>query len=211
MVTDFRNNERRRRKLLEEEMEMFWILTPWSPSVLGFWVILKNLTDFRKTVESVMDPRLPEQQWTDAMKSGRYIYIASISEKIASNVLNINVRAILFIMGGKCKTGFARFKVFWLNCYVDAGNAVHFGFYFGKQIDWGWLKIKLILSTTTYLGINFSANGNFRDCKANVKDKTRRSIFATRRYLDFSKLSIDVTNKLFDSLFLPILLYGSEV
>ena len=68
-----------------------------------------------------------------------------------------------------------------------------------------------IVNNYTYLGINFSANGNFRDCKTNLKDKTRRSIFATRRYLDFSKLSLDVTNKLFDSLFLPILLYGSEV
>ena len=68
-----------------------------------------------------------------------------------------------------------------------------------------------IVNNYTYLGINFSANGNFRDCKSNLKDKTRRSIFATRRYLDFSKLSLSVTNKLFDSLFLPILLYGSEV
>ena len=66
-----------------------------------------------------------------------------------------------------------------------------------------------IVNNYTYLGINFSAN--FRDCKTNLKDKTRRSIFATGRYLDFSKLPLDVTNKLFDSLFLPILLYGSEV
>ena len=68
-----------------------------------------------------------------------------------------------------------------------------------------------IVNNYTYLGINFSANGNFGDCKTNLKDKTRRSIFATRRYLDFSKLPLDVTNKLFDSLFLIILLYGSEV
>jgi len=68
-----------------------------------------------------------------------------------------------------------------------------------------------IVNNYTYLGINFSANGNFRDCKSTLKDKTRRSIFATRRYLDFSKLSLSVSNRLFDSLFLPILLYGSEV
>ena len=42
-------------------------------------------------------------------------------------------------------------------------------------------------------------------------EKTRRSIFATRRYLDFSKLPIHLANKIFDSLFLPILTYGSEV
>ena len=47
--------------------------------------------------------------------------------------------------------------------------------------------------------------------KINLMEKTRRSIFATRRYLDFSKLPIHPANKIFDSLFLPILTYGSEV
>ena len=68
-----------------------------------------------------------------------------------------------------------------------------------------------IVSNYTYLGINFSNNGNFKFSKLNSKDKVRRSFFATRRYLDFSKVSLDLTNKLFNSLFLPILLYGSEV
>ena len=39
----------------------------------------------------------------------------------------------------------------------------------------------------------------------------KRSFFATRRYFDFSKVPLDITNKLFNSLFLPIHLYGSEV
>ena len=68
-----------------------------------------------------------------------------------------------------------------------------------------------VVNNYTYLGINFSANGNFRDCETNLKDETRRSILATRRCLDFSKLSLGVTNKLFDSILLTILLYGSEV
>ena len=68
-----------------------------------------------------------------------------------------------------------------------------------------------IVNNYTYLGINFSNNGNFKFCKLNSKDKVRRSFFATRRYLDFSKIPLDITNKLFNSLFLPILLYGSEV
>ena len=42
-------------------------------------------------------------------------------------------------------------------------------------------------------------------------EKARRSIFATKRYLDFNKLPINTCNKLFDTLFLPILLYGSEI
>ena len=68
-----------------------------------------------------------------------------------------------------------------------------------------------IVSKYTYLGVNFLTTGNFRDHKTNLKEKTRRSIFATRRNLDFSKLPIDIVNKIFDSLFLPILMYGSEV
>ena len=35
--------------------------------------------------------------------------------------------------------------------------------------------------------------------------------FATKRYFDFNKLPINTCNKLFDTLFLPILLYGSEI
>jgi len=42
-------------------------------------------------------------------------------------------------------------------------------------------------------------------------EKARRSIFASKRYLDFNKLPIKTCNKLFDTLFLPILLYGSEI
>ena len=47
--------------------------------------------------------------------------------------------------------------------------------------------------------------------KSNLKDKVRWSFFATRRYLDFSKIPSDTTNKLFNSFFQPILLYGSEI
>ena len=47
--------------------------------------------------------------------------------------------------------------------------------------------------------------------KTNTKDTIRRSIFATRRYIDFSQLSLNVCSKIFDPLFAPILPYGSEV
>ena len=63
----------------------------------------------------------------------------------------------------------------------------------------------------TYLGVNFSANGHFTNHKENVKEKTKRSFFATRRYLDFLKLPIYIINKLFNTLFSPILTYCSEV
>ncbi len=68
-----------------------------------------------------------------------------------------------------------------------------------------------IVKGYTYLGVNISSNGKFSSHKDNLKAKTRRSIFATRKYLDFSKLSINTINKLFEALFLPILLYCSEV
>ena len=68
-----------------------------------------------------------------------------------------------------------------------------------------------IVNSYTYLGVRFSTNGSFKENKKLLKEKTRRSIFANRRYLDFLKLPIDVVNKIFNSLYLPILLYGSEV
>ena len=70
-----------------------------------------------------------------------------------------------------------------------------------------------IVNNYTYLGINFSSNRNLKVSKSNLRyqDKVRRSFFATRRYPDFSKIPSDITKKLFNSLFQPILLYGSEV
>ena len=68
-----------------------------------------------------------------------------------------------------------------------------------------------IVNSYTYLGVRFSTNGSVKENKTLLKEKTRRSIFATRRYLDFLKLPVDVVNKIFNSLYLPILLYGSEV
>ena len=52
---------------------------------------------------------------------------------------------------------------------------------------------------------------SFANSKKGLVEKARRSIFATKRYLDFNKLPINTCNKLFDTLFLPILLYGSEI
>ena len=59
--------------------------------------------------------------------------------------------------------------------------------------------------------MNVSANGNFTNHKENLKEKTKRSFFATRRYLDLLKLPIHIINKLFNTLFSPIFTYSSEV
>ena len=68
-----------------------------------------------------------------------------------------------------------------------------------------------ITDNYTYLGVKFSTNGSFKEHKVSLKEKAKRSIFATRQHLDFLKLPIDISNKLFDSLYLPILMYGSEI
>ena len=55
-----------------------------------------------------------------------------------------------------------------------------------------------IVNNYTYLGINFSSNGNFKVCKSNLKDKLRQSFYAIRHYLDFSsEIPSDTTNKFF--------------
>ena len=68
-----------------------------------------------------------------------------------------------------------------------------------------------IVNNYTYLGVKFSANGNFTNHEENLTEKTKRSFFAALRYLDFLKLPIHIINKLFNTLFFPILTYCSEV
>ena len=48
-----------------------------------------------------------------------------------------------------------------------------------------------IVNNYTYLGVNFSSTGTLRDYKTVLKEKTRRSIFATRQYRrNFTKLPL---------------------
>ena len=110
-------------------------------------------------------------------------------------------------------------------------NAVRIGFlrsiqlkpklqYFRRRVEnqqqintilWLVMKTSEIVNNYTYLGVKFSANGNFTNHKENLTEKTKRSFFAARRYLDFLKLPIHIINKLFNTLFFPILTYCSEV
>ena len=68
-----------------------------------------------------------------------------------------------------------------------------------------------ITNRYTYLAVKFSTNGSFKDHKAILKDKAKRSIVATRQHLDFLRPPIDISHNLFNSLYLSILMYGSEV
>ena len=49
----------------------------------------------------------------------------------------------------------------------------------------------------TYLAVKFSTNGSFKDHKAILKDKAKRSIFATRQHVNFFRLPIDISNRFF--------------
>ena len=48
---------------------------------------------------------------------------------------------------------------------------------------------KELVNNYTYLGVKFSANGNFTNHKENFTAKTKRSFFAARRYLDVLKIT----------------------
>ena len=50
-----------------------------------------------------------------------------------------------------------------------------------------------------------------KEPKAILKDKAKRSIFETCHHLNFLRLPIDISNRLFNSLYLIFLMYGSEV
>ena len=63
----------------------------------------------------------------------------------------------------------------------------------------------------TYLGTTLNSNGSFVTSKKNLVEKSRRSVFACKRYIQFNKLSISKCNFLFDALFAPVLQYSSEV
>ena len=65
-------------------------------------------------------------------------------------------------------------------------------------------KSKSLIVTPT-LPLKFATNGSFKDPKAILKDKSKRSIF------DFLRPPINISHKLFNSLYLPTLMYGSEV
>ena len=59
--------------------------------------------------------------------------------------------------------------------------------------------------------MKFSAYGNFTNHKENLTEKTERSFFAARCYLDFLTLPVHIINKLFNTLFSLILTCCSEV
>ena len=68
-----------------------------------------------------------------------------------------------------------------------------------------------IVDSYKYLGILFSANGNFHKCKVNLKEQAERAMFALLNKCNTLDLPLDVQLDLFDKTILPIMIYGCEV
>ena len=62
-----------------------------------------------------------------------------------------------------------------------------------------------------YLGTTFSYNGLFTSNNQQLFDKARKTMFSILRKSRKLQLPIDIQLQMFDTLVLPILLYGSEV
>lgn len=68
-----------------------------------------------------------------------------------------------------------------------------------------------IVTNFQYLGIIFSSKGSFNDAKAHLVQQARKAMFIVLRKARKSNLPIDMQLELFDTMVVPILLYGAEV
>lgn len=75
--------------------------------------------------------------------------------------------------------------------------------YNGQELD--------IDDSFVYLGAMFSYNGRFQKHNQRLVDQARKSMFAVLRKARRLHLPVDIQIQLFDSIVVPILLYGSEV
>ena len=66
-------------------------------------------------------------------------------------------------------------------------------------------------SDYTYLGICFPCNDNIGKCISSLRNQASRAMFALIKKSRKLGLDVDVQLQLFDSLILPIALYGCEV
>lgn len=73
-------------------------------------------------------------------------------------------------------------------------------------------NVKLdVVKEFTYLGVNLSSNGLFYKAQKRLSDQGLKALFALNSLFDSVELEISDKIKLFDSMVLPILCYGSEI
>ena len=75
--------------------------------------------------------------------------------------------------------------------------------YNGQELD--------VDDSFVYLGTMFSYNGRFSENNKHLFDQARKAMFAVLRKSRKLQLPVDNQLQLFDSMVVPILLYGSEV
>ena len=63
----------------------------------------------------------------------------------------------------------------------------------------------------TYLGMKITSNGSFRAGIDLLKEKSSYALGAIHKKLKLTSLSLDIANKIFDAIILPILTYTAEV
>ena len=68
-----------------------------------------------------------------------------------------------------------------------------------------------VISGYTYLGVLFTCNGNYSKSMIAIKSQATRAMFSLVKKARKLNLSIDVQLQLFDSLVVPIALYGCEI
>ena len=69
-----------------------------------------------------------------------------------------------------------------------------------------------IVESYKYLGVIFSWNGKFKESVSNLSDKARKAYFALKSKLPYNNnLSVKSWLKLYNSMIVPIITYGSEI
>ena len=68
-----------------------------------------------------------------------------------------------------------------------------------------------IVSQYTYLGIKLTSNGKFSDGIEVLREKSKFAMGAFQKRFNLSRLPVDIANKIFDSMIMPILTYSAEV
>ena len=67
------------------------------------------------------------------------------------------------------------------------------------------------LKEFTFLGITINGTGSFQPAMRDLSDKANTAIFSLNSCYKLNKLPLKIAYKLFDTMIMPILLYGSEV
>ena len=97
---------------------------------------------------------------------------------------------------------------------INADNTVTMTFKQGSRIDVHDFyyndEVLKKVSKFTYLGVALSANGKFYQTQKSLSEQTTKALFSLNSLFEKVHLDISEKLKLFDSMVLPILMYGVE-